>query len=236
MKNYAKIAGNLLVLGVLSACATDDLHGNDPRDYYAAHPIKNTIETQYKSFNVKFANGQSRLSPAEIDRLSDNLHSISVMSVDSIEITTSKADSKNEARMTHLKRMLRNMGYVKDQYNMVANDKIKAGEVALKLTYAVVVSPDCPDWRTSPNTTHSNTTQANFGCATEVNLGRMVADPHDLVRGTQGEVNMDTVTATKALQNYHEGQVPSGSGGTSTAGSNSSDSGDAAGSATGLTP
>jgi pilus assembly protein CpaD len=235
MKNFAKMAGNLLVLGALSACATDDMHGNDPRDYYAAHPIKNSIETQYKSISVKFAANQSRLSPAEIDRLSDNLHSISVMSVDSIEIATSKADNKNEARLSHLKRMLRNMGYIKGEYTSDVVEKLKTGEMSLKLTYAVVVSPDCPDWRTSPTTTHSNTSQANFGCATEVNLGRMVADPHDLVRGSQGEVNMDTVTATKAIQNYHEGQVSSGSGGTSTVGSNSSDSGDS-GSATGLTP
>ena len=65
--------------------------------------------------------------------------------------------------------------------------------VRIDVRYAVVVPPNCPDWRTSPVTTYSNTMLAgNFKCASVVNLGMMVADPHDLVKGT-GDVAPDVV-------------------------------------------
>jgi pilus biogenesis lipoprotein CpaD len=237
MKNFAKFAGELLVLGALAACsATEDMHGNDPRSYYAEHPIKNTIETKNVSFKVAFAAGESKLSPGEIDKLSDNLHKVSILAVELIEINFANIDKKNDARKKHLERMLRNMGYVKGDYTYGTLPELKAGQVDLKLTYAVVVSPDCPDWRLSPVTTHSNTTQGNFACATEFNLGRMVADPHDLVHGTDGDIPIDTVSAAKAVQDYREGKSASGgSGGSSLTGSNSSEGSSEGGSATGLT-
>ena len=70
---------------------------------------------------------------------------------------------------------------------------------------AAVVLPDCPDWRMSPVTTYSNTHQANFGCATTVNLGLMVADPHDLVRGT-GAAGMDTQRNSQVISDYRAGK------------------------------
>ncbi len=57
----------------------------------------------------------------------------------------------------------------------------------------------------SPVTTYSNTHQGNFKCAQVVNLGLMVADPHDLVKGT-GDVPTDTERASKAVQDYHAGK------------------------------
>ena len=47
----------------------------------------------------------------------------------------------------------------------------------------VVVSPNCPDWSKKPGTDFENRRASNFGCATETNLGLMVANPRDLVVG-----------------------------------------------------
>lgn len=47
----------------------------------------------------------------------------------------------------------------------------------------VVIEPSCPDW-SRPTASHpANLTTSNFGCATAVNLVRMLADPRDFVRG-----------------------------------------------------
>ena len=47
----------------------------------------------------------------------------------------------------------------------------------------VVVEPNCPDW-SQPSAAHrANLPTSNFGCATTLNLVRMVADPKDLVHG-----------------------------------------------------
>ena len=91
---------------------------------------------------------------------------------------------------------------------------MKPGDVQVNVAYAVVVPPDCPDWRTSPVTTYSNTMQGNFQCSQVVNTGLMVADPHDLVRGT-GDVQNDTEVPVKAIENYQAGIVPTASSGSS---------------------
>ncbi len=47
----------------------------------------------------------------------------------------------------------------------------------------VVVEPNCPNW-SRPSAAHpANLPTSNFGCATLLNLTRMVADPRDLARG-----------------------------------------------------
>ncbi len=66
-----------------------------------------------------------------------------------------------------------------------------------------LVSPDCPDWKTSPVTTYSNTKQGNIGCATVNNLGHMIADPRDLERGSSGgNVTPDPDRSADAIVNY----------------------------------
>lgn len=213
---------------LLTGCPGLDMQGNDPREYYAEHPIKNSIESRSKTILVHFAAGQNRLSPAETDNLSDGLHPLSMAAVESIHIGYAPVDAKNEARRAHLKKMLRNMGYAKGSYAFSPSTALTAGEMQLDISYSIVISPDCPDWRTSPVTTHSNTHQGNYGCASEVNLGMMVADPHDLVRGTEEAMPIDTITAAKSVQDYHEGKSASGgsttsaSGGSSSTGANSS--------------
>lgn len=46
-----------------------------------------------------------------------------------------------------------------------------------------VVLPDCPRWGDPGRPDFDNRPLANLGCATATNLGLMVADPRDLVRG-----------------------------------------------------
>ena len=210
------------VLLALSACASQDMQGEDPRDFYTEHPIKNRIESREKQVTLHYEAGQPRLSSSEIDKLQDDLRTVSMAAVDSIQVSYSPADSSNnENRKLHLTKLLRNMGYDKGTYIYKPTTTLKNGEVRLDLSYAVVVAPNCPDWRTSPVTTHSNTTQGNFSCATQVNLGVMVADPHDLVKGT-GVVPIDTPTADKAIQDYHEGKGASAPAAASAAGSSTS--------------
>jgi pilus assembly protein CpaD len=70
-----------------------------------------------------------------------------------------------------------------------------------------VTPPPCPDWRKPATTDFNNQEGANFGCATETNLGLMVANPRDLVNGkTLGPA--DAEATAKAVQNYRENKVP----------------------------
>lgn len=70
----------------------------------------------------------------------------------------------------------------------------------------VVVEPSCPDW-SRPSAAHpANLPTSNFGCATAVNLVRMVADQRDLVRG-QALGPADSHQATAAVERYRADDV-----------------------------
>lgn len=72
----------------------------------------------------------------------------------------------------------------------------------------IAVAPRCPDWRKPAKTDHGNTAASNFGCATAVNLGLMVANPRDLIEGSdQGPA--DGERAAAAIKRYRDGKVKS---------------------------
>jgi pilus assembly protein CpaD len=53
----------------------------------------------------------------------------------------------------------------------------------LTLVRTVATPPTCGDWSDPPTHDFSNLPNGNFGCATQSNLARMVADPNDLAGG-----------------------------------------------------
>jgi len=199
MMKYALIAAGFLLAGCTSQW---DMQGVDPKDYYGEHPIKNTLETRNASVVAHFMPKESRLTADEIDNLQTALHNVSPAAAESVTLWLANADMKNEPRKESIARSLHIMGYDKNKIMFKPSAVLARGDVEIDIAYAAVIAPDCPDWRTSPVTTYSNTTQGNFKCAQEVNLGLMVADPHDLVRGS-GDVEIDTEKASRAIQDYH---------------------------------
>ncbi len=70
----------------------------------------------------------------------------------------------------------------------------------------VITEPGCPDW-SRPSATHpANLPTSNFGCATAVNLIRMVDDPRDLVRGQALEA-ADGSHAAAAILRYRTDDI-----------------------------
>lgn len=51
----------------------------------------------------------------------------------------------------------------------------------LLVTRLVVIPPACPDWSIPMTWTYDNQPSSNFGCATQTNLGSMLAYPEDLL-------------------------------------------------------
>jgi pilus assembly protein CpaD len=70
----------------------------------------------------------------------------------------------------------------------------------------VVTPPKCPDWSKPAGSDPNNRVGSNFGCATISNLGLMLADPGDLVRGRPKGPG-DGVAAVWLVRKYREGKV-----------------------------
>ena len=69
----------------------------------------------------------------------------------------------------------------------------------------IVVPPDCPDWSKPADSDPANRSSSNLGCATAVNLGLMVADPEDLVRGHRPGPS-DGAYGARLYRDYRDGK------------------------------
>lgn len=79
--------------------------------------------------------------------------------------------------------------------------------VEVVLERYVVTPPACPDWSRRSGLDYANQSHSNFGCATEANLGLMIANPRDLVRGRKlGPA--DGVHQAEGIVRYRQGQLP----------------------------
>lgn len=169
----------------LSACMPEmDMQGVDPRDYYAAHPIKNKVVSSSESHVILFESGASKPSHGEVNKFREEIFDKSLLSAQAIEIQLTPADMRSKDRKAALEKMLKYMGYRGPAPRYASSDLVVRDQALVTITFATVVPPNCPDWRLSPSNNFSNSSAANMGCATEVNLGQMVADPRDLQRGT----------------------------------------------------
>ena len=105
-------------------------------------------------------------------------------------------------------------------YGLLLSDKapvtmgqIAPGTVRVVVTRMTAGVPGCPDASRQYQPDYSASTTSNYGCASNSNLARMVADPSDLVRGVPGAPTSDPATGTKAIKALRDA-APSGGGGT----------------------
>ncbi len=79
--------------------------------------------------------------------------------------------------------------------------------VDIVLERYLVTPPACPDWSRRSGVDFANLPHSNFGCATQTNLGLMIANPRDLVRGRRvGPA--DGVHQAEGIVRYREGRLP----------------------------
>lgn len=78
------------------------------------------------------------------------------------------------------------------------------GNIRIELSRYIVVPPSCPDWTKRADGDYANRRSSNFGCASVVNLGLMVANPGDLVRG-RAAGPADGATGARRYKSYREG-------------------------------
>ena len=102
------------------------------------------------------------------------------------------------------------------QYGMLVSlgAPMTAGPVPQGMIRVVVARtqasvPGCPNWSKASTPNFDNAAMSNFGCGVNSNLAAMVANPQDLVSGREGSGVGDTLTASKAVEQYRKA-VPTG--------------------------
>ncbi len=76
--------------------------------------------------------------------------------------------------------LLMNEGILNKEMAFEGSEALSGPSVLMKFTAAKSVVPKCGQWQSGATYNWSNRVQGNFGCATQRNIGLMVADPMDL--------------------------------------------------------
>jgi pilus assembly protein CpaD len=192
--------GFLVLLASLSACAPYTQEWSP-----AQSPKRNVVNWVEVRHPVAFAGGAAELAPA--DRAALERFVGRQARGESVRITVAAADPGSPLavrRETAVAAHLRSLG-LDATLGPVAADAANPSAVVVSVGRFVVTPPSCPDWSKSAGGDPANTTGSNFGCASAVNLGLMVADPGHLVRGAaMGPGDGDALA--KGIRDYRGGK------------------------------
>ena len=81
------------------------------------------------------------------------------------------------------------------------------GPVIVSYERHLVRLPECYGWYVEPSYNPSNSPHLNFGCATQRNLGMMVANPADLVAPAGQGGTLDSTRSGLVIDKYRKGDI-----------------------------
>ena len=199
----------LLAAAVLMARCTQDVERWNPTE--AAK--ENRVDFVTMTHKVQFAPGTTNPEMGEDRRLTDFLDTLEYAYGDqlTIDVGPKRGDAATDQlaakRLEVVTKMLRERRIIATVAQRPTVDGALAqNAVVVTLGRYVVTSPQCPDWSKPEADDYTNTTVSNYGCADATNLGLMVANPAELVRGTPGGGG-DADFASRGTQRYRSGEV-----------------------------
>ncbi len=202
-------------------CAPEPAHWSDIES-----PKVNTVEYTTMSYRVHFAAGAAALSKDEARALTD-FASASLHAGDRVAVAVDRPERRRDSglaarRESAIAKVLAKLS-VDPVFDTARLDQVAPlpDEAILRVGRYVVTPPRCPDWSKPESDDFTNTPSSNFGCATTSNIGLMVADPADLVRGA-GSGGGDAAFAARGVNLYRTGVISKSLAGTSESASGSS--------------
>lgn len=163
-------------------------------------PKENKVTFVRVGHVVRFAPGDDRLAVTEADRLAAFLarHEVGF----GARVTLLGPDmATTRRRMDAVAAALAPVGIKVVRGGPIEGANVAPGELHVVVERHLVIPPACPDWSKPAGEDFTNYAGSNFGCATAVNLGLMVADPADLLGGRSlGPADGDV--AAQSIERY----------------------------------
>lgn len=221
MATSLRTAGWLALAALaLGACANA---GDGPRHTPDAHAVE--VERTLYRHTVDFPSDAVSLPAGDRDALLAFLRETGADRTADVLVTVpagAGADGPAQARRIAVMRVLRRYGFNPRRPDPLTDVHDGGGDVRVRVARYHAVLPDCPNLARTTTSTYTNLPASNFGCATHRNLGLMVANPRDLLRG-QEMGPTSGARAAKGVERYYRGDrwIPTdsdGSGGGGTGG------------------
>jgi pilus assembly protein CpaD len=195
-------AGLLLALGLTFAGCAPQTSQWSPVEA----PRENKITLVRLDHQVQFRPNEDRLNPAEAARLAAFIRDRNVGYGDQILLLGGDgplAQRRQEAVATVFAR-----GGLRVFRDVQIEGVTPApNELRVLVSRHVITGPRCPNWSKRADDDFGNTQSSNIGCATETNLGLMVANPSDLVAG-QPLSPADGELSAFRVESYRKGVHP----------------------------
>ncbi len=202
-----------LVLLSLTACDRMDYQWVEPKAYNETlYPKKLQTATDRRSDTFTF-DALGGFDDENRQALHAFFNKLSSSAAESIVLTFSDDD---ENKHLYVVRMLRSMGYPKRIMKLVVDRLAPENSVRIDLQTALVVLPDCPDWRKSGNTNYSNTLHSNMHCSIITNTGRMLVNPRDVDHSSNNHVVAEPAVDAMAIGTYRGEAAAAAAAGTAT--------------------
>jgi pilus assembly protein CpaD len=151
-----------------------------PADYTESEWPKNLrLDPAPAQLAVGFAPGSSHLLPGDLPRLRTTAASGGIVPSDRVVVAVAGPPALAAARFEAVAAVLLPYGIVPSPVLIAL---ASPNEAVIRRERYLVTPPPCPDWSkpAAGAGDFTNTVSSNFGCATAVNLGLLVAQPADL--------------------------------------------------------
>src|SRR5271170_7511557 len=146
----------------------------------AEAPKRLKLDGATSQLDVRFAPGSASLSAADAARLSRLAATGGIGPADRVTVAATGSTALADQRVASVASVLLRYGVV---VNAAPVGQVPANHAAIEVTRTLVTLPACPNWSKPSNPDFGNQPSSNFDCATESNLGLMVANPSDLAGG-----------------------------------------------------
>jgi pilus assembly protein CpaD len=146
--------------------------------YTDAEAPKNLkLDTATTRLDLRFAPGSAALAGADAAHLRQLAANGSISPSDRVTIAAAGPPALAEQRVATVSSLLQHYGVVPIAQPLA---QVPPERAVLEVVRTLVTLPPCPNWSKPSGTDFGNQPSSNFGCATETNLGMMVANPSDL--------------------------------------------------------
>jgi pilus assembly protein CpaD len=172
MKPYPLLAIAFLALAACRPAATEWTESEAPKSI--------RLDNASLAVNVRFAPGSAHLAAADAARLRTMAATGVILPSDRVAVAVGGGPALAEARRDAISAALLSYGIV---ISPSALTGVASNHAVVEVGRYLVTTPACPNWSTASGTDFTNSFPSNWACATQTNLGQMVANPSDLVVG-----------------------------------------------------
>ena len=165
---------------------------------------------------INFAPGETQLSQAETSAITAFLASENVGPGQNVTLEAPSAGAAETDRVSQrlvtVRGLLEQQGVTVTMAPPAAPGTLGSDQIHLIASRATVSNPDCPGYNQAVSSyDRFSRPNMNLGCSNEINLGLMVADPRDLVRG-RTLAPADADRSALAVERYRTRADEKGSG------------------------